>query len=350
MDEFKPEDELKPDASDRRPSRPRKTSSTPKVPVSRQHMMMGIGILVLLLLVLGIGSALKGPDESKPTAGNGAGSAPSSAGGNGGEKSIDLSGSTTMSGGQTAPAENAATGSAPADGSTPRDVSMPPVSSTPTQAAPVEAPASQQRVTLPGDLNSALTNQQQQVDSAAQGGSSLPTAPATISGSAGNSSNSTISAPAATRPATQRPAAQPHSSREPAHKSSTASRPAASDSRTHTTPARPALNGATGSSTAASSATGSGGAAKSVPGGNYTLQLSGASRAESLNAWAKKQNLSGYHVYKTTRNGQPWYVLVSGSYATSADARRAVASLPAEVRAQNPWVKPVSQVKKEASQ
>ncbi|HAB73692.1 MULTISPECIES: SPOR domain-containing protein [Pantoea] len=347
MDEFKPEDELKPDASDRRPSRPRKTASAPKVPVSRQHMMMGIGILVLLLLVLGIGSALKGPDESKPAAGKDVANAPAS-GGNGGEKSIDLSGSTPMSGGQTAPTEGAAANSAPADGSTTRDVSMPPVSSTPTQAAPVEAPASQQRVTLPGDLNSALTNQQQQVDSAAQGGSSLPTAPATVSGSAGNGS---ISAPAATRPTTQRPAAQTHASREPAHKSSTASRPTASESRTHTTPARPALNGATGgSSTAASSATGNGAAAKSVPGGNYTLQLSGASRAESLNAWAKKQNLSGYHVYKTTRNGQPWYVLVSGSYATSADARRAVASLPAEVRAQNPWVKPVSQVKKEASQ
>lgn len=65
MDEFKPEDELKPDASDRRPTRPRKSSSAPKakVPVSRQHMMMGIGILVLLILVLGIGSALTGPDE-----------------------------------------------------------------------------------------------------------------------------------------------------------------------------------------------------------------------------------------------------------------------------------------------
>jgi len=345
MDEFKPEDELKPDASDRRPSRPRKTASAPKVPVSRQHMMMGIGILVLLLLVLGIGSALKGPDENKPASGNGAANAPAS-GGSGGEKSIDLSGSTPMSGGQTAPTEGAAANSAPADGSTPRDVSMPPVSSTPTQAAPVEAPASQQRVTLPGDLNSALSNQQQQVDSAAQGGSSLPTAPATVSGSAG--SNSGVSAPAATRPAAQRPASQPHASREPAHKAPTASRPTASEGRTHTTPARPALNN--GTTGAGSTVASNGAAAKSVPGGNYTLQLSGASRAESLNAWAKKQNLSGYHVYKTTRNGQPWYVLVSGSYATSGEARRAVASLPAEVRAQNPWVKPVSQVKKEASQ
>ena len=66
MDEFKPEDELKPDASDRRPSRPRKSSTAAKTPVSRQRIMMGVGILVLLLLVLGIGSALNGPDEKKP--------------------------------------------------------------------------------------------------------------------------------------------------------------------------------------------------------------------------------------------------------------------------------------------
>ncbi|MEZ3500947.1 SPOR domain-containing protein [Pantoea sp. KPR_PJ] len=347
MDEFKPEDELKPDASDRRPSRPRKTSSAPKVPVSRQHMMMGIGILVLLLLVLGIGSALKGPDESKPSAGNSANNAPASTASNGGEKSIDLSGSTAMSGGQSAPTENAPAGTAPADSNAPRDVSMPPVSSTPTQAAPVDTPANQQRVTLPGDLNSALSNQQQQVDNAAQSGSSLPTAPATVSGSAGNSSSNAITAPAATRPTAPRTTAPTHTSREPAHKNSAAAKSSGSESRTHTTPARPAISGSTGSRATASSGAAS---SKPLPAGNYTLQLSGASREESLNAWARKQNLSNYHVYKTTRNGQPWYVLVSGSYASSAEARRAVASLPAEVRAQNPWVKPVSQVKKEASQ
>lgn len=61
MDELKPEDELKPDTSDRRPMRSRKATASPKMAVSRQHMMMGIGILVLLLLVLGIGSVLKSP-------------------------------------------------------------------------------------------------------------------------------------------------------------------------------------------------------------------------------------------------------------------------------------------------
>ena len=321
MDEFKPEDELKPDTSDRRPTRPRKTSSAPKTPVSRQRMMMGIGVLVLLLLVIGIGSALNGPNPKKSSAPNTAAS--------GNEKNIDLSGSSTMSGPQgnvpVSPGDVAVhNGTA---GASPQPISVPPVSPTPTQAAPVELPHNQQRVELPGDLNNALTNQQGQVDSAAQGamnGSSLPTAPATVSGNNSNSGGNSATAPAqsSSKPApTRRPVASHSSPKPPVARQS--SKPAASAK-----PSAPAAQG--------------------TPGGSYTLQLSSASRSDTLNAWAKKQNLSNYHVYQTTRNGKPWYVLVSGSYATPADAKRAVASLPAEVQAQKPWVKPVSQVKKEA--
>ncbi|MGB9098515.1 SPOR domain-containing protein [Erwinia sp.] len=339
MDEFKPEDELKPDTSDRRPQRSRKTSSAPKVPVSRQHMMMGIGILVLLLLVIGIGSALNSPGDSsssqtaqKPAESSGTAGTPST----GSDKNIDLSGSSSMSGqsgSQPTPDANAGSQPAPdasATSNSPQELSAPPISPTPTQAAPVETPANQQRVELPGDLNTALSNQQGQVDAAAQGaqdnGSSLPTAPATVA-PGGNTS-----APATSKPVTSQPRHQaPAATHKPA-----ASKPVAKESK-QTAPATHSSSG-----TAKASA--------SVPGGSYTLQLSSASRSDTLNAWAKKQNLSSYHVYKTARNGQPWYVLVSGSYATPADAKRAVASLPAEVQAQKPWVKPVSQVKKESTE
>ena len=331
MDEFKPEDELKPDASDRRPTRPRKSSSAPKVkvPVSRQHMMMGIGILVLLLVVLGIGSALTGPDEKQPANSANNGAAP------GNEKSIDLSGSSSMSGQQNA--APSAEGGAPVNTAANRDsqsISMPSVSGTPTQAAPVETPANQQRVTLPGDLNSALSNQQGSVDAAAQGAqsnSSLPTAPATVSG------NGKAITPPAMR------------SETPARTNSNGARETHAASTTHKTPAAKTAPVKESSSPTRNTASASSGASKSLPtGGSYTLQLSGASKEASLNAWAKKQNLSGYHVYKTTRNGEPWYVLVSGAYATPAEAKRAVAALPAQVRAANPWVKPLSQVKKES--
>lgn len=328
MDEFKPEDELKPDTSDRRPTRSRKTSSAPgaKTPVSRQRMMMGIGVLVLVLLVIGIGSALNGPDSDKPTAQSGSGAASGGA-----ERNIDLSGSTPM-GGQNNGAPNDVASQSP------QPVSVPPVSSTPTQAAPIESPQNQQRVELPGDLNNALTNQQGEMDSAAQsamGGSSLPTAPATVSGgNSGNlNSNHVVSAP---RQSSAQNSVKPAQTHKPAASQSSAK---ANNAPTAKQSGKPAAS----SSAPSASAVG-----QSTPGGSYTLQLSSASRSDTLNAWAKKQNLSNYHVYQTTRNGQPWYVLVSGSYATPADAKRAVASLPAEVQAQKPWVKPVSQVKKEA--
>lgn len=309
MDDFKPEDELKPDTSDRRPARSRKTAAAPKVPVSRQQMMMGVGVLVLLLIVIGIGSTLTSSEDGDKKA------AQTSTSGSG-DKAIDLSGSSSISG-QNSAQQPAATPNEP------QELSAPPVASTPTEAQPVQTPAGQQRVELPGDLNSALSEQQIQPDRASQE-SSLPVAPATVAG------DGMASRPA---PQTQTQTQQPAASRQPAHtvqqsrpaRQATAPKPVAKE--THSTPAK---------------------TAPAATGGNYTLQLSSASRSDTLNAWAKKQNLSSYHVYQTTRNGQPWYVLVSGAYATPAEAKRAVASLPAEVQAKNPWVKPVSQVKKES--
>ncbi len=88
-------------------------------------------------------------------------------------------------------------------------------------------------------------------------------------------------------------------------------------------------------------------ALKSAPGSHYTLQLSSSSNYNNLNSWAKKSNLKSYVVYQTTRNGQPWYVLVSGVYASQDEAKRAVSALPADVQAKNPWTKPLRQVQAE---
>ena len=83
---------------------------------------------------------------------------------------------------------------------------------------------------------------------------------------------------------------------------------------------------------------------KTASGSHYTLQLSSSSNYDNLNGWAKKENLKNYVVYQTSRNGQPWYVLVSGIYASKDDAKRAVSALPADVQAKNPWAKPLHQV------
>ncbi|AXF61623.1 cell division protein DamX [Leclercia sp. W6] len=417
MDEFKPEDELKPDPSDRRtgrtrqsserdnepqinfdevdldnddprPSRgraardereeedyeseddsmdeapvqrrPRKRKAAAAKPASRQYIMMGLGVLVLLLLIIGVGSALKAPSTSpaEQTAS--------------GEKSIDLSGS----------AADQANGSQPAPGATSaentqQEISLPPVASTPTQGQSPATPEGQQRVEVQGDLNNALTQPQseQQVNNVAVN-STLPTEPATVApirGANGQQQTAAAeSAPRQTKPvqhqerkqaviepkreAKPQPVAKaeaPKAAAQPKHTETATSAPAKAPATTATAPKATPAPTATASTPAASApaasastgkSTGNVSSLKSAPSTNYTLQLSSSSSYDNLNGWAKKSNLKNFVVYETTRNGQPWYVLVSGVYSSKDEAKRAVATLPADVQAKNPWAKPIRQV------
>ncbi|POP43216.1 cell division protein DamX [Superficieibacter electus] len=421
MDEFKPEDELKPDPSDRRTGRSRQASdrdSDPQInfdeveldadeprstratrrareeddyeaddeafadeepverrprkrkkapvrkPASRQYIMMGVGIVVLLLLIAGIGSALKSPSKSEPS---------STA-----EKNISLSGDQE----NTAPPASGQTANTAS-----QDVSLPPISSTPTEGQAPSTPENQQRVEVQGDLNNALTQQQGQVDTAVN--STLPTEPATVAavrnGNAprqATSGESTERHNATTRPERKQAVIEPKPQTKPqqtAKQTVTEPKPVAQPKRTETTTApvkaptatapapkatatttvptttapaatAPAATASTPAATTAPAATagaksaGNVGSLKSAPSSHYTLQLSSSSSYDNLNGWAKKENLKNYVVYQTTRNGQPWYVLVSGVYASKDDAKRAVTELPADVQAKNPWAKPLHQV------
>ncbi|EEJ1081402.1 cell division protein DamX [Salmonella enterica] len=420
MDEFKPEDELKPDpsdrrtgrsrqsserdnepqinfddvdldADDRRPTRTRKArSEEPEVeeeyesdeddtvdeerverrprkrkkaahkPASRQYMMMGVGVLVLLLLIIGIGSALKAPSTSS--------SEPSASG----EKSIDLSGNAADQANATQPAPGATSAEQTA-GNTSQDISLPPISSTPTQGQSPVVADGQQRVEVQGDLNNALTQNPEQMNNVAVN-STLPTEPATVAPVRNGSTTrqAAVSEPAerhTTRPERKQAVIEPKKPQTTA-KTTTAEpkKPVAPVKRTE--PAAPAATPKATTTTAALTATastapvqtakpaqasttpvagggksaGNVGALKSAPSSHYTLQLSSSSNYDNLNGWAKKENLKNYVVYETTRNGQPWYVLVTGMYASKEDAKRAVSTLPADVQAKNPWAKPLHQV------
>ncbi|ECC1667478.1 cell division protein DamX [Salmonella enterica] len=424
MDEFKPEDELKPDpsdrrtgrsrqsserdnepqinfddvdldADDRRPTRARKArSEEPEVeeeyesdeddtvdeerverrprkrkkaahkPASRQYMMMGVGVLVLLLLIIGIGSALKAPSTSS--------SEPSASG----EKSIDLSGNAADQANATQPAPGTTSAEQTA-GNTSQDISLPPISSTPTQGQSPVVADGQQRVEVQGDLNNALTQNPDQMNNVAVN-STLPTEPATVAPVRNGSTTrqAAVSEPVerhTTRPERKQAVIEPKKPQTTV-KTTTAEpkKPVAPVKRTE--PAAPAATPkattATAAPTAAPKATASAapvqtakpaqasttpvagggksagnvGALKSAPSSHYTLQLSSSSNYDNLNGWAKKENLKNYVVYETTRNGQPWYVLVTGVYASKEDAKRAVSTLPADVQAKNPWAKPLHQV------
>ncbi|MBG0549047.1 cell division protein DamX [Enterobacter hormaechei] len=427
MDEFKPEDELKPDPSDRRTGRSRQSSerdNEPQInfddvdldaddrrpsrsrnarneredeeyeseeelmdeqpverrprkrkkavaakPASRQYIMMGLGVLVLVLLIVGIGSALKAPSthSTEQTASA--------------EKSIDLSGndaSNQANGAQPAPGTTSAEQTA-GNTSAGQDISLPPVSATPTQGQAPVTPEGQQRVEVQGDLNNALTQPQNQEQvNAAVVNSTLPTEPATVAPVHGSNAQQqtaatetkprhTQTAPRQERkqaviepkretkpqtvakaPETKAPAQTKPAVSQPVKAPTPAATAAPKATATTTAPAATAAPAATptasASSTAAGKTTGNVGSLKSASSSNYTLQLSSSPNYDNLNAWAKKSNLKNYVVYQTTRNGQPWYVLVSGVYASKDEAKRAVSTLPADVQAKNPWAKPIHQV------
>ena len=432
MDEFKPEDELKPDPSDRRTGRsrqsserdnepqinfddvdldtddrrpararkerdeeqdieedyesdddtvdeerverrPRKRKKAASKPASRQYMMMGVGVLVLLLLIVGIGSALKAP--SSPSSSDQTAS---------GEKSIDLSGNSATD--QASTTQPATTAEQPA-GNAQQDVSLPPISSTPTQGQAPVAAEGQQRVEVQGDLNNALTQPQgqEQVNNVVVN-STLPTEPATVApvrnGTAPRQAATTEPAErhATARPERKQAVIEPKSKPQTTVKATpTEPKPVAQAKRTEptapvtapvtttkapaattapkataepkatvstTTPAQTATPAPTTATPVAGGAKTAGnvGALKSAPSSHYTLQLSSSSNYDNLNGWAKKENLKNYVVYQTTRNGQPWYVLVTGVYASKDDAKRAVSTLPADIQAKNPWAKPLHQV------
>ncbi|HGP0980463.1 TPA: cell division protein DamX [Klebsiella aerogenes] len=346
--------------------RPRKRKKAPAKPASRQYVMMGVGVLVLLLLIVGVGSALKSPSSSNESAS--------------GEKSVNLSGDQSMTADQN---NNAAQPVDQTAGNTnqqqSQDVSLPPIASNPTQGQPASEPQGQQRVEVQGDLNNALTQQQGQLDSAVAN-STLPTEPATVApmrnGAAPRQTTERQTA-ATPRPAERKqvviepkPQSKPQATAKapvetkPKHVESapaaTASKPVATAqtkpaattaptaTATATAPAAttsaPAATAPAATAAAGSKTAGDVGSMKSAPSGNYTLQLSSSSNYNNLNNWAKKEKLEKYVVYETTRNGQPWYVLVSGIYASKDEAKRAVATLPADVQAKNPWAKPLHQV------
>ena len=429
MDEFKPEDELTPDPSDRRTGRSRQSSerdNEPQInfddveldaddrrpsrsrnarneredeefeseeelmdeqpverrprkrkkavaakPASRQYIMMGLGVLVLVLLIVGIGSALKAPSthSTEQTASA--------------EKSIDLSGndaSNQANGAQPAPGTTSAEQTA-GNTSAGQDISLPPVSSTPTQGQAPATPEGQQRVEVQGDLNNALMQPQNQEQvNAAVVNSTLPTEPATVAPVHGSNAQQQTAAtetkprqtqtaprqerkqaviepkretkpqavakapetkaPAQTKPAVSQPVKAPTPAATAAPKATATTTAPAATTPAATTPAAPAAK--TGASPGKT--TGNVGSLQSASSSNYTLQLSSSSNYDNLNAWAKKSNLKNYVVYQTTRNGQPWYVLVSGIYASKDEAKRAVSTLPADVQAKNPWAKPIHQV------
>ena len=77
----------------------------------------------------------------------------------------------------------------------------------------------------------------------------------------------------------------------------------------------------------------------------FTLQLLGTHDEATLRRFVRRHRLEAESAsYRTTHDGRAWYVLLHGLYADRAEATRAANRLPAEVRANTPWIRPLSAV------
>lgn len=300
MDEFKPDNQpqgqndLRPDTSDRPAGRSRQSSAVkPKIALSRQHIMIGVGVLVLLLLIIAISSALKAPTEHEKQQTTNTNSS----------QNIDLSGSSSLTNSQSQTLSGQ-----------PQEITGSQITPTPTQGEPQTQPSGLgERIEIPGDVVDALNQGQ-------------VTAPGT-----NQPQNVTPLTPPAVKPVEQQPVVKPVAPEKTPVKPVEQKHPVQTKQ-----PAKP---------TASASSQGSN--IMSAPAGSYTLQLSSASRSDTLEAFAKENKLANYKVYKTIRNGQTWYVLIHGNYNSVTDAKNAIGSLPAAVQAKKPWVRNMKQVKQD---
>lgn len=79
----------------------------------------------------------------------------------------------------------------------------------------------------------------------------------------------------------------------------------------------------------------------------YTLQLASSRSQELIEKYFTENTLQGKAgYYKSKRQGDYWYALVYGSFASVSDANEAIANLPKDLRKWSPWVRRIDSIHK----
>ncbi|MGY6038664.1 AAA family ATPase [Aeromonas sp. AE23HZ002T15] len=87
------------------------------------------------------------------------------------------------------------------------------------------------------------------------------------------------------------------------------------------------------------------------PKNHYSIQLMGASNTQVVDSFVAEHALAGkVWVYKTRFRGSPWYVVIQGDYANSAQAKTAIRKLSPALLKGQPWPKSFAQIQKELKQ
>ncbi|MEN8170473.1 MAG: SPOR domain-containing protein [Pseudomonadota bacterium] len=84
---------------------------------------------------------------------------------------------------------------------------------------------------------------------------------------------------------------------------------------------------------------------------HYAIQLAGGGDEMAIEAMMRGISLSDeLAVVQSQRNGQPWYTLVYGSFASKAAAKGVVTRLPASLKKTKPWIRRFSALQDEIAQ
>jgi len=84
-----------------------------------------------------------------------------------------------------------------------------------------------------------------------------------------------------------------------------------------------------------------------TPSDGFIVQLLGTRNADGATAFIRRRQsevTGSLYQYQTSYQGQPWHVVVSGVYGSRAEAVAAVNAMPADLRRQSPWIRPVGDV------
>ncbi len=79
----------------------------------------------------------------------------------------------------------------------------------------------------------------------------------------------------------------------------------------------------------------------------FTVQLLAGADEAALRLHARKHGMTSLSaIYRTLRNGEPWFALVHGDFSSSVEAREAVATLPEIWQQNSPWIRRFDDVQK----
>ncbi|MDQ1237355.1 MAG: SPOR domain-containing protein [Wigglesworthia glossinidia] len=82
-----------------------------------------------------------------------------------------------------------------------------------------------------------------------------------------------------------------------------------------------------------------------APDNYYTIQFSTSSNLKQLRQYAKSKKLNPYWIHTIIKNGNPHYLLVSGTYPSLEEAQNTIKTLPEDLKLNKPWIRKIKQIK-----